>query len=353
MNHFRMFIQSQNFKWFAVSLCLLTGCSSQDPANNLSELPHPDSRIFSSSSVSSPTTTPEETIAIVGESIITADMVWHHYKAHNGALTLDQIVELLIEFEVLAQEAERQKLHVETEIQNEVRKGAVREFLYSQMIENHGVENLRDDDYEFWYKRAYQRFVHEDGYFGTDAQFVCCFESDLEKCKGDPEVQTCFSAQEPIMEWVHEQLVQRGPYASKEAFQETVTQLSGEVESAKPLAQINVNFWYKPGVPYEEQTGYTKLNTQLVEAIVATPVSEFTKPVRSNHGWHVTYLYEFLPKKNLKPTDPEARREIAEHVYPLVQKRDFAFLVKKLESEVKPTIDAALLLKLVEADQQE
>ena len=108
-------------------------------------------------------------------------------------------------------------------------KGMVREFLYAQMVENHGNEAIREDDYEFWYRRAYARFVHEDGYFATDAQFVCCQESELEKCIGDPEVETCFDAHAPIMQWVHSQLVERGPYPSKEAFQETVTQLAGEV----------------------------------------------------------------------------------------------------------------------------
>ena len=108
-----------------------------------------------------------------------------------------------------------------------------------------------------------------------------------------------------------------------------------------------MNFWYREDIPYEEQTGYTKLNGDLVAAIVKTPVGEFTEPVRSNHGWHITYLYEYLPKKNLKSTDPEARKEIAEHVYPLVQKRDFAFIVKKLETEKKPFRDDALLLKLL------
>ena len=226
----------------------------------------------------------------------------------------------------------------------------VREFLYAQMVENHGNEAIREDDYEFWYRRAYARFVHEDGYFATDAQFVCCQESELEKCIGDPEVETCFDAHAPIMQWVHSQLIERGPYPSKEAFQETVTQLAGEVEATQPLAQINVTFWHQPGVPYDQQSGYTKLNQNLVEAIVDTPVGDFTGPVRSNHGWHISYLFEFMPKKNLPVTDPSVRKEIAEHVYPLVQKRDFAFLVKKLETEIKPAVDAAPLLKLVQEE---
>jgi hypothetical protein len=330
--------------WIGVSAC-------EDPVEGLSE--HSDFKLGGDRAVQplSPLQAKglgsEDVLATVGQVAITGEDVIHHYRQHDGALPLEDILEKLIEFEVLALEAQKRGFQGDKEVSEIAKKGAVREFLHTEMVENHGEKDIRDDDFEFWYRRAYQRFVHEDGYFGTDAQFVCCFESDLEKCESDPEVETCFQAQEPVMEWVHQALDEGGPYPNKEAFQDAVTTLAGEVQSAKPLAQINVNFWYKEGIPYEEQTGYTKLNVNLVEAIVKTPVGEFTKPIRSNHGWHVTYLFEFLPTKNLKSTDPEARKEIAAHVYPLVQKRDFAFLVKKLETEKKPFRDDALLLKLL------
>ena len=126
---------------------------------------------------------------------------------------------------------------------------------------------------------------------------------------GTPKWKPASTRMHPSCNWVHGQLIERGPYPSKEAFQEIVTQLAGEVEATQPLAQINVTFWHQPGVPYDQQSGYTKLNQNLVEAIVDTPVGDFTGPVRSNHGWHISYLFEFMPKKNLPVTDPSVRKE--------------------------------------------
>ena len=287
-------------------------------------------------------------VAEVGDRKITLSEIQRHRKLHGSALSGEVILDRLIEAELLAQEAEKRGLLNAPEVQKIAQKGAVREFLYDVMVNDHGVDNIRDDDYEFWHNQAYQRFVHEDGYFGTDAQFLCCFESDLEVCKKDDAVQTCFDGQEPAIQWVYDRLVERGPYPAKEDFQEAVATLGREVESAKPLAQININFWHRKDIPYEEQKGYTKLNANLVAAVVDTRVNEFTVPVRSNHGWHITYLYEFLPKKSLKSTDPEAREEISTHIYPLVQKRDFAFLMKKLETTVPITRKDELLSKLEE-----
>ena len=330
-----------------LALCCLFGCSETSTPSSSSLSPKgASSAVEKSVKQESNSASDPAIIARVGDAVIREELVLYHFEKLGGQVPLHEVLERLIELEVLSQEAGRAGQGASEEVQEVFRKGMVREFLHSEMVENHGVEAIRDDDYEFWYRRAYARFVHEDGYFATDAQFVCCQESELEKCVDDPEVETCFDAHAPIMEWVHSQLLERGPYPTKEAFQETVTQLSGEVQATRPLAQINVTFWHQPGVPYDQQTGYTKLNQNLVEAIVDTPVSSFTGPVRSKHGWHISYLFDFMPKKNLPVTDPGVRKEIAEHVYPLVQKRDFAFLIKKLETETQPVINASYLLKL-------
>lgn len=328
----------------------ISACGTGDTHSENGEIAH-ELTVPMQSKPSMPETHMEKgviVVAEVGDREITLSEIQRHRELHGNALSGEVILERLIEAELLAQEAQKRGLLNAPEVQKIAQKGAVREFLYDAMVNDHGVDNIRDDDYEFWHNQAYQRFVHEDGYFGTDAQFLCCFESDFEVCKTDDAVQTCFDAQEPAIQWVYDRLVERGPYPAKEDFQEAVTTLEREVESAKPLAQININFWHRKDIPYEEQKGYTKLNANLVSAVVDTGVNEFTAPVRSNHGWHITYLYEFLPKKNLKSTDPEAREEISAHIYPLVQKRDFAFLIKKLETTVPMTRKDELLSKLEE-----
>ncbi len=288
----------------------------------------------------------DDIVAMANSIPIYRSDVEHHWRQHNKEYTPTEILEQLIEFELLAQRAASLGLNEHPDVQAQVRQEVVREFLHTAMVENHGIKDIRDDDYEFWYQRAIQRFDHETGYFGRDAQFVCCFGSDLEACRKDEQTQLCFLGQEPIMDWVYQELIKRGPYATKEEFGRTVDVLTREVESPRPLAQLDINFWYEQGVPYKEQQGYTKLNDALVAEVVATKVGSITKPVRSNHGWHVTYVYEVLPAKHLTSKSPEVRAEIAENIYPLLQKRDYSVLMKKLEAKHPATKSPELLEKL-------
>ena len=58
----------------------------------------------------------EDVLATVGKVTITNEDVLHHYRQHEGALPLEDILEKLIEFEVLALEAQKRGYRGDKEV---------------------------------------------------------------------------------------------------------------------------------------------------------------------------------------------------------------------------------------------
>ncbi|NUN14518.1 MAG: hypothetical protein HUU55_12890 [Myxococcales bacterium] len=272
-------------------------------------------------------------VAQVGETKIYLSALQRQVDLDGGQTPVADILERMIEFEVLAQEAFGRGFHHDVSVVEAIRQAAVQRYLSTKFTQEHGPHMIREEDYQ----KAYNfpgiriRFDHFDLYFTIDVQIACCHGS-VQDCKLSTKAQQCFDEKTPIIQSVYEALIRKSPFKDEAEFQRAAE----EIRSLYPDIGIKkLDFWYKQGIPYEQQRGFTKLNTDLVEAVVAAPMYEVLPPVRSNHAWHIEYKYKHVPEEHRTLDDPGVREEIAANIYPQIRARDYADYVGKLFKEYR------------------
>jgi hypothetical protein len=288
--------------------------------------------------------TPEDAVVAEGPGWrVLASEVQSHLAREPGRSPLE-VAEKLVELELLALEGERRGMATDPVVMREVRQVAVRELVYGEMVEKHGPEKIRQEDY----RRAYEhpsvrlRFDHVDGYRAVDAQLVCCV-GDWKQCAKDDETTACLDGYEATAKGVEEALRARGPFASPEAYKSEIQRLA----MGLPALKINdLDFWFKVGVPYESQKGYTRYHKNLVEEVRQLTPGQVGRAVRTPHAWHIPVLFQHIPEVHKDHNDPEVRAEIAKNIYPLIQARDFSELLERLEKVAKPEYRWDVLVRL-------
>ncbi len=271
-------------------------------------------------------------VARVGRAAIRLSELQHHVDAHGGALTPRQVLDRLIEFEVMAQEALARNLESAPSVAEVVDQQAVGAMLHDKFVVHHDESAIREEDYEKAWKMRKIRtlFNHYDGYIAWHAQILCC-KGDPEMCRKDEEVQTCLEAKEPLAQQAYEELKRQEPFETPEQFKQAVFNLTGLIPGIQPA---ELRFWYQHHGDYVGQRGMRVYHEGLVKEIMGLEIGHVGKPVRSYHGWHVPVLFEHIPEEHRTLDDPEVRKTIAEHIYPAIQRRDFLKYLYDLEHSV-------------------
>jgi hypothetical protein len=230
------------------------------------------------------------------------------------------IVTALVDAELLAAAARKDKLWGQWLLPSHA-QAMVRAYLRDKFELNYTWEDVAQGDLQ----RAWRdwgiriRYVREPSFFATDAQFLCC-SGDWRKCAIDQAAIKCIDEFAPKAQALYE-ILKADPPASP-------LEMKGKVYAVGhnfPRATIvDVDFYYLPDVPHDEQVGrgYTVMVESYATAVTALKPGEISKPIRSPFGWHITRLDKILPQLKGKVTDPHVRKEIAENILPLVRRRD-------------------------------
>lgn len=261
-------------------------------------------------------------LATVDDARITVSAVQRQVDLAGGELDARAALERLVEAELLAQEALRHELNRAPEVLREVKREAVRRLLHDRFVEGLRPEAVAQQDIEqaFRVPQVRARFDHEDGYFVRDVQIVCCAGA-ADQCRDNAD-PTCFDQATPLIQSAYEALAPKQPFATPEAFEAEVRLLQEQIPQ---LVVKTLSFWYKQGVPYEEQRGYTTYFIDWVLAVVAIEEpGRIAPPLRSYHAWHIPLLVQHVPAVHKTPSDPEVRLEIARGILNAIRRRDYS-----------------------------
>lgn len=280
-------------------------------------------------------------VARVGSASIYASELRHHMANSGPGTRRTDALKKLVEFELLAQEAHQRGHANSRRVLEVVRREAAKTHLHHVFVENHSRENIREDDYQMAFRRpdVRVRYDHFDAYRAVDAQLICC-TGDWRKCKEDKPTLECMTDYQPTAEGAAEWLRERGPFSDPESYKAAIRELRAELPALK---WNDLEFWYKQGIPYAEQQGFTKFNEALVETVIALEEGEVSAPVRSYFGWHIAVLFDHVPEKHLTWKDSEFRTEIAEKLYPFAQSRDYMEWLDSLLATADPQYDWEVL----------
>jgi hypothetical protein len=165
------------------------------------------------------------------------------------------------------------------------------------------------------------RYDHLASFEVQDLQWICCDASPAQ-C-GSPQAQGCFADGERRMARVYEEVQRRRPDP------EDIPLLIGDLRDLAPILTYQTyEFMYDTarGV----QKGRSRFDTAIVDAVAFTPVGHWSKPVRSNFGWHVPYVKAATPEEHRDIADPVVSREIAEFFLGRYQRKAVAELLGTL-----------------------
>jgi len=313
-----------------VVMALLVGCASEEAAGVQDLTPFvpvdpplgPDDERWGSKG--------SKEVARVGQVKVMAEDVEAVMNA-GMAESPEAALKLALEMEALAQWAAATRA---TDGNAEVsairyRQALVQRFLKHEFEEKLNVETVPFEYIKiaFWAPSIRKRYIHFDAFRAMDVQYLCCHT--ISECSYDPESrEPCFKEGQIAVRELYELLKTRNPETTAE-FTEFANQTIGEVHAGFKLNDFAV--FYDVDVSYEKNTRVDRATRPVMDALLTMSESQYHKPVRDMFGWHLMFLAEHEPEKLLKPEDPEVRREIAEGIYPSVQKQELMkYLGKQL-----------------------
>jgi hypothetical protein len=165
------------------------------------------------------------------------------------------------------------------------------------------------------------RYDHLASFEVQDLQWICCDASPAQ-C-GAPQAKGCFADGEKRMARVYEEIQRRRPDP------EDIPLLVGDLRDLAPILTYQAyEFMYDAarGV----QKGRSWFDVAVVDAVVFTPAGQWSKPVRSNFGWHVPFVKNATPEEHRELADPVVAREIAEFFLSRYQRKVVADLLGTL-----------------------
>lgn len=208
------------------------------------------------------------------------------------------------------------------------RQALARVYLAKKFETEHSPDSVPMEVWDniYWKKGARPIFDHFDTFFVTDVQILCC-KGAPDQCARDSQVQACMRDSEPDIWELYEEL-------AKNKFTDSL-QLKKALNPFKDyrfpgLRSQDYSFQYNFDLPHDEQRGYTVVNRNVAEAARGATVRTLTKPVRSNNGWHILYVKEFLPEAHGTPEDPEVIAELKKRFYPMVRRNDVLVFLEQL-----------------------
>lgn len=170
----------------------------------------------------------------------------------------------------------------------------------------------------FHHPHVFPLFDHFDSYFVVDVQIICC-RGDFEVCKNDRAFHVCMEEAQPWIEEAWEVLKSKN-ITDPEKLREVVHELAAS--SIPDLRMQEYSFQYNFALPHDKQRGYKVVNENVARAARSAKLREVTKPVRSNHGWHILFVKEHLPERHWTFDDPRTMAELKSKYYEMVLHND-------------------------------
>lgn len=323
-----------------VALGFLAACSTPQPPTPAAEattqlgsarplgLPKPPSGPVPASPWSQKGCTPgkltAEQLACVGGAPVTRaqfDAAWAVAPAGSDARA---VLQSLIDEELLAQAAAARQGWTPQQVGDAERRSLAGVLLDRAMAQITPAK-IADADIQKAYRfpQIITRYDHADAWFVIDGQMLCC-TGNAKQCAQRDEVRSCIAQSEAAARAVYAKLAADPPKSALEA----TARLKVLSASYPDLGVAEVHFYYDKSKPYEQQKGYDLMVKEFAEAVIEMQPGEFHQPIRSDFGWHISYLEKMEPASHRPWNDPQVRAEIAENALIPIREREaqrFAF----------------------------
>lgn len=252
----------------------------------------------------------------------------------------------LIAMEVLAQKAASLGYGLKTEVLQKRKKAVARAFLKEIFEKQVTPESIPQFELRKRYEQA--KYIWWRAYDETRAIHIietCCdARGDSQGCY-TKEAQLCFSEGEARMKAYRVVLAERAAETphTVAAFQDLLGTFRREIGASNPYLMYEElgAIKYIPGMPYEEQTQFTRFDPAVVEALYEVDTFELTPTVQSKFGWHLLVKIGFYGARQLGPGDPTVVREIQEKIFPSYQVLKFNQALSELKGRYQPVYDDA------------
>jgi len=275
---------------------------------------------------------PESSTVFKGERSVAVTWEDLEFLRVNGSLESDsELAERVALRRALAAEAVLAGLNEDGGSLRVFRRALAQSLLKKKFEKEHTADTVPMERWEELYHEpgVLPMFDHYDTYFVLDLQMICCFES-LPVCANSPAVQACMRDTEPKIWDAFERL--SGAKHEDEA-EVVAAMVRVRNEHYPDLHSQHYSFQYNFAVPHERQHGYSLMNRNIALAAKETAVHSLSRPVQSNHGWHILWIKDYLPEEHLKPGEPETVAKMKAKFYPFVKQKDVLLFLQSLSSK--------------------
>jgi hypothetical protein len=264
-----------------------------------------------------PTPPPASIEAQPGTAVFEADL--EYLKQHLPSASESELREQLELRKILASRAVEKGLTDDFGVGFVYRRALAQAQLKKKFEEEHSPDGVPMETWEklYWNRNILPKFDHHDTYFVLDVQMICC-QGAVDMCEKDPQVQDCLRDAEPDIWTVFRELKHKGftdPTGIKKFVRE-------ELKLRYTVRTQEYSFQYQFDKSHEEQQGYTIINRNVAFAAHGAQIGALAEPVRSNFGWHVVYVKNFLPALHLEFGDERVMETLKSELYPHVRAQD-------------------------------
>jgi hypothetical protein len=278
--------------------------------------------------------TSETIIARINGVPVFSDMLKDEFKSEKDS---DSALHNIIVRELLAQEAFSKNFYTKELLLPVFKKIIVHLYLEKKFELDMGKDFITDDDLRrIWEKNilARAKYDHADWFSVVDLQIICCDAArNPKQCLSD-QAKICF---------------QEGEIASKTAYDGMKGNISGNEDISdyaeenflgeKGMSVQKYTFFYDVHKPYEKQINPQSIDKPIAAAVIQMKQGELSRPVKSNFGWHILFLFEHVAEEHRSLADESVREEMREIFLPAIRAIEYQKHMKDLFEQHKVFIN--------------